>query len=91
MKNFTLGMPDDLHDMLIAAVDRSGKSLNALICDVLARNVEEQDLRRSLVETVRAEMRAEFEGRKPGVVDARSAAERSRDYDATDAVDGAPV
>lgn len=65
MKNLTLRLPDELHEALSASADDRGKSLNGLICELLARGMTEYGLRRSLVETVRQEMRAEFEARMP--------------------------
>lgn len=64
MGQLTLRLPDELHEALSASADDRGKSLNGLICELLARGMTEYGLRRSLVETVRQEMRAEFEARR---------------------------
>lgn len=68
MKNLTLRLPDELHEMVAGAAADRGVSLNGMVCEILARGMTERGLRRALVETVRAEMRAEFEARRPPVV-----------------------
>ena len=42
-------------------------------------------------ETIRAEIRDEFAARKPGVVDARTALQRSQDYEVPATIDGYPI
>lgn len=66
----------------MSAEDRAALPLPPELFEALIRVIRE---------TVRAEMRAEFEGRKPGVVDTRSAAQRSRDYEVPETVAGVPV
>lgn len=61
--SLTLRMPPELHVALAARVEATGRSLNGEVVRMLENGLRETDLIRSVRETIRAEMRAEFEGR----------------------------
>lgn len=46
---------------------------------------------RAARETARAEVQAALDARKPGVVDARTALQRSQDYEVPAVIDGYPI
>jgi len=66
----------------MSAEDRAAQPLTPEMVEAVVRVARE---------TAREEVRAALDARKQGVVDTRSAAQRSRDYEVPDHIAGVPV
>ena len=66
--SLTLRMPEDLHDALKAHAEKTGRSLNREVMRLIEDGIRAADFVTVARETIRQEMRAEFEARRTFVV-----------------------
>ena len=65
MKSLTLRLPDELHAALVVRAEHTGRSLNSEVIRYIEDRMRAVELVKAVSETVRQEMRAEFEERRP--------------------------